>query len=82
MKTLLRQISELLGEMLHNSEDLRKIALIDQKLDHVLLNQETLAAYLGMIPGSGATPEELDALGARIRESKDQIEQFNQTTTS
>ncbi len=80
MKTLLKQIAEALAEILESS-GVKGIPLINSKLDHILLNQEALAAYLGMSP-AGATPEELDALAARIKASKEAIQKFGQSTTT
>lgn len=70
-----------LGEIKATLADLSEQQnLMDLKLDHILLNQELVAAYLGLTPG-GATAEDLDALGARIKAAKEQIANFDKTTT-
>ena len=91
MKKFLEQLADLVKDILNGNSILLDIqnrqsklddhlTAIEAKLDHVLLNQELLAAYLGLTPG-GATAEELDALGARIQKTKEQIAQFDQSTT-
>ncbi len=92
MKTLLSNIADLLKDILNGNSILLDIknrqgqldfhlSAIEAKIDHVLLNQELLGAYLGLTPG-GATAEDLDALGARIQKAREQIAQFDRNTTT
>lgn len=85
MKTLLQSIKELLLEVFGgNRDDVKKLndkldaVLVTQEL--ILTNQASLAVYLGMQEGRGATPEELTALGSRIKDAKDKLVTFDEQT--
>lgn len=84
MKTLLSSIKELLLEVFGGRDDVKKL---NDKLDAVLVsldliiaNQASLAVYLGMQEGVGATPEELTALGNRIKAARKQLVDFDEQT--
>ncbi len=73
MKTILSNLTDLIKQLLNSSTN--------AKLDVIMHQQELIMAYLGMTPG-GATPEDLDALGAKIKVAKEAIQQFDSQTTN
>jgi hypothetical protein len=91
MKKFLEQLADLITNLFNENSILLDIknrqnklddhlGAVEAKLDHVLLNQELLNAYLGLTPG-GATAEDLDTLGAKLQKLKERIAQFDQSTT-
>ncbi len=73
-----QKISEFIAKRFSDVDN--RQAAIEAKLDHVLLNQELLGAYLGLTPG-GATSEDLSSLGERIKTMKERIAAFDKQVT-
>ena len=80
MKTILNTIEDLLRAIFSGSQSPSPLAEINARLDHIDAKLDLLSAYLGLTP-PGASPADLDALGARIAATKAQIAQFDQSVT-
>jgi len=80
VKTILSNIEELLRAIFSGSKSPSPLDAINARLDHMDAKLDLLSAYLGLTP-PGASPADLDALGARIAATKAQIAQFDQSVT-